>query len=99
MSMKQMRLFLATAVVVGLGATGRAADEYAVDPVHSAATFKISHLGLSWTHGRFKDVSGSFAIDQANPGGTRFELSAKVEGVSTDNAKRDEHLRGPDFFN
>ena len=64
MSMKQMRLFLATvlAAAVGLGATGRAADEYAVDPAHAAATFKISHLGLSWTYGRFKDVSGSFAI-------------------------------------
>jgi polyisoprenoid-binding protein YceI len=74
-----------------------AADDYALDTAHAGVTFKISHLGLSWTYGRFNDLSGSFSIDDA--GKCSFELSAKVESIDTGNKKRDEHLRGPDFFN
>ena len=80
-------------------ASAARADDYVVDPAHAAATFKISHIGLSWTNGRFKDLSGSFVIDRANPAATQLELTAKAESVDTDNAKRDEHLRSPDFFN
>jgi polyisoprenoid-binding protein YceI len=77
----------------------RAADDYQLDPVHTAVTFKISHLGLSWTYGRFNEVSGRFTIDSADPGRSTFALSMKPESVDTGNSKRDEHLRGPDFFN
>ena len=90
-----LALFVPVLVVPG---TLRA-DDYALDPAHTAVTFKVSHLGLSWTHGRFKDVSGSFSVDPANPAGTAFSLSIKVDSLDTDNAKRDEHLKSPDFFN
>jgi polyisoprenoid-binding protein YceI len=75
------------------------ADDYTLDAMHAAVTFKISHVGLSWTYGRFKDLSGSFTINATNPAATRFELTARAESVDTDNAKRDAHLRSPDFFN
>ncbi len=75
------------------------ADEYTIDAAHSAAVFRVSHIGLSWTYGRFKNLSGTFAIDPKNPDVTRFELSAKVDSIDTDNAARDGHLKGPDFFN
>jgi polyisoprenoid-binding protein YceI len=74
------------------------ADEFALDTAHAAVTFKVSHIGLSWTYGRFKQVSGNFAIDSSAPEATRFEVSAATESVDTDNAKRDEHLRSPDFL-
>lgn len=77
----------------------RAADNYAVDPMHSAVTFKISHLGLSWVHGRFNDVSGSFTIDPADASKCTFELTIKAQSIDTGNSKRDDHLRSPDFFN
>lgn len=75
------------------------ADEYTLDPAHAAVTFKVSHLGLSWTYGRFKDVSGGFSLDAANPTGNAFSLAVKVDSLDTDNGKRDEHLKSPDFFN
>jgi polyisoprenoid-binding protein YceI len=86
-------LFVALAVAA---APARAGDYYVLDPAHSAVTFKISHLGLSWTYGRFNDVSGGVALgdDKAS-----FVLNIKPESVDTGNAKRDEHLRSPDFFN
>jgi polyisoprenoid-binding protein YceI len=86
-------------VNVGGSVAVRAADNYQIDPVHTAVTFKISHLALSWTYGRFNDVSGRFTIDSADPGRSSFALSMKPESIDTGNSKRDEHLRGPDFFN
>jgi polyisoprenoid-binding protein YceI len=75
-----------------------AADEYNIDPMHSGVNFKISHLGLSWVYGRFNDYSGSFMIDP-DAGQCSFYLTIKTESIDTNNAKRDEHLRSPDFFN
>src|SRR5260370_637197 len=49
-------------VVLAAGPS-RAAENYAVDPVHSGVHFKISHFGLSWIYGRFDDFSGNFTID------------------------------------
>jgi polyisoprenoid-binding protein YceI len=81
-----------------LGAVPGRADDYAMDPVHGGVTFKISHLGLAWVHGRFNDFSGSFAIDP-DPDKCSFSMTIKTESIDTNNAKRDEHLRSPDFFN
>jgi polyisoprenoid-binding protein YceI len=89
-------------VVLGLlvvAAPARAADEFTLDAAHSAVSFKISHIGLSWTHGRFNDVSGSFTIDKDDPTKSAFALSIKTESIDTGVPKRDEHLRSPDFFN
>jgi polyisoprenoid-binding protein YceI len=76
----------------------RAADEYAVDNVHSGVTFKISHIGLAWVFGRFNEFSGNFTTD-ADETKCSFALAIKAETIDTNNSKRDEHLRGPDFFN
>jgi polyisoprenoid-binding protein YceI len=100
-----MRMSVSSGVVAGLlaGVLGTAAplraDEFTLDAAHAAVTFKISHLGLSWTHGRFNDLSGSFTIDKENPAKSTFALSIKTESIDTGVAKRDDHLRSPDFFN
>jgi polyisoprenoid-binding protein YceI len=41
-------------------------------------------------------VTGTFTIDPAK---TSFNLAIKTESIDTDNGKRDEHLKSPDFFN
>lgn len=77
----------------------RAADTYTVDPVHSSISFMISHAGISNIHGRFNDFSGKFTIDKADPAKSSFSLSIPIESIDTNNVKRDEHLRAPDYFN
>jgi len=74
------------------------ADEYVVDAAHASVTFKISHLGLSWIHGRFDDFSGGFSLND-DPGKCSFSLNIKTESIDTNNKQRDDHLRSPDFFN
>jgi polyisoprenoid-binding protein YceI len=93
-------LVLCLFCLVGIGvARAQETEEYSVDPDHSGLGFKISHLGLSWVHGRFDDLSGRFTLDRRNPANCSFELSAKTGSVDTNNRKRDDHLRSPDFFN
>jgi polyisoprenoid-binding protein YceI len=90
---------LAVAALVGSPLGARAADNYSLDPAHTGVSFKVEHMGLSWTHGRFNDVAGEFRVDGDNPSASRFELTIKTESLDTANKKRDEHLASPDFFN
>jgi polyisoprenoid-binding protein YceI len=86
-------------VLVMFSSAARAADTFTVDPVHSSISFMIPHQEISYIHGRFNQFSGKFVIDRADPSKSSFTLSIKVESVDTNNAKRDEHLRAPDYFN
>jgi len=76
----------------------QAADTYTVDPVHTAALFKIKNLGVSYTYGRFNDVSGTVAFDAANPAASKVDITIQAGSVDTFNQKRDAHLANPDFF-
>ena len=71
-----LKRFLAIACFAAFAATPvRAADEYTVDPVHSSVSFKISHAGLSWIHGRFNAFSGTFMIDADDAAKSSFALT------------------------
>jgi polyisoprenoid-binding protein YceI len=85
-------------LVMRLGSSARG-DDYVLDPYHSGVTFKIKHLDLAWVYGRFNDFSGEFLLDADNPEKSSFAMNIKVESVDTNNKKRDDHLRSPDFFN
>jgi polyisoprenoid-binding protein YceI len=74
------------------------ADDFTIDPYHSSISFQISHLGLTYVHGRFNEFSGSFNLDKTDPAKSSFNLTIKTASVDTNNAKRDTHLRSPDFF-
>lgn len=74
------------------------AADYTVDASHTSMIFGISHLGFSYTYGRFNTVAGQYTLDEANPAGASFELTIDAASIDTNDAKRDEHLRSPDFL-
>jgi polyisoprenoid-binding protein YceI len=98
-----MRSSLFAALVAGgfllVAAPAPAADEYRIDDMHNAVTFRISHMGLSWVYGRFNDISGTCTIDRGDPAACSFSMTIKAESIDTGNKARDTHLRSPDFFN
>ena len=55
-------------------------------------------MNTSHAWGRFNDLSGSFVLDEANPAATVLDFKVKTESIDTGNAKRDQHLKSPDFF-
>lgn len=96
-----MRTFRIVAVTVfaSLFSSGSQAQQYTLDPAHAAVTFQISHLGLSWTHGRFNKVTGEFTINKDAPDQSTFALTIDPNTIDTGNQQRDDHLKSPDFFN
>lgn len=86
-------------LLLGAAAKCGAADTYQVDPAHSFVMFRVKHMGIGYAYGRFDDLSGAFMFDSSNPSGLTFDLQVKADSVDSGNAKRDQHLKGPDFFN
>lgn len=96
--MKPLCLPLLSLVLLVGASSSRAADNFKLDPVHSSVSFKIEHAGVSFVHGRFNEMTGSFTLDP-DPSKCSFSLNCKVESVDTNNKARDKHLQGGDFFN
>lgn len=85
-------------LVIAAAAVALGADEYKIDAAHSSLLFKIKHLNVSNFYGRINDVSGTFVIDESDPEKCEFDITADVESIDTNNKKRDNHLKSPDFF-
>jgi polyisoprenoid-binding protein YceI len=94
-----LAMILVAGGTVAGGNAARAAETYLVDPIHSSISFMISHQKISNIHGRFNNFSGKITINSEDPSKSSFALSIPVESIDTNNAKRDEHLRAPDYFN
>ncbi|MFN0249167.1 MAG: YceI family protein [Kofleriaceae bacterium] len=77
---------------------GPIAGTYALDPIHSVVTFKIKHMNVSHTIGRFNKVEGSFTLD-GDLAKTKVEIKVAADSVYTADKKRDDHLKSPDFLN
>jgi polyisoprenoid-binding protein YceI len=92
-----MRFLLLTLVVVGLPVTALA-ESYTIDPMHSSVYFAINHLGFTTVYGRFDTFAGKVTVDWENGTGT-VEVTVDAASVDTNVAKRDDHLRSPDFLN
>src|SRR5207245_2037241 len=86
-------------LVVCFSAPIQAAETFVIDNVHSSVSFKAFHAGISWVHGRFDEVAGSFTLDSGDPSKCSFMLTLKVDSIDTNNKDRDKHLKSPDFFN
>jgi len=74
------------------------AESYTVDPAHTYPHFSISHMGFSTMHGRFDKSSGKVTLDRTAKTGS-VDIAIEASSVSTGFAKRDDHLKSPDFFN
>jgi len=69
-----------------------------IDPDHSSFQFKVRHLTVSNVKGDFTKVKGAVTIDDKDISNLNVELTIDAASVNTGHAKRDEHLRGSDFF-
>ena len=85
-------------VVSGLVATTAWATDYKIDPTHTSVGFKVKHLAISSVPGKFVDVKGSFSFDPAKIESSKAEAQIAVDSIDTNEAKRDDHLKSPDFL-
>jgi polyisoprenoid-binding protein YceI len=78
---------------------GLATGTYAIDGVHSSTLFRILHNRVANFYGRFNQIEGSLTWGGEDLSKAKVSVTIPMESVDTNDAKRDEHLRGPDFFN
>jgi polyisoprenoid-binding protein YceI len=72
-------------------------NTYEIDKAHSSIVFKVRHL-LGKVPGQFNAFSGSVTIDPDKRDSVNVTASIDVSSINTDEKKRDDHLRSPDFF-
>jgi len=77
----------------------RGDNDWVVDPVHSSVVFRVKHANASFFKGTFDVIEGTVSLDPAKPEASSVMLKIPVASVDTNDKKRDEHLKGPDFFN
>jgi polyisoprenoid-binding protein YceI len=69
-----------------------------IDASHSQATFSVKHMMISTVKGHFDVLSGQLHIDEAHPENSWVEAEVDAASINTRDAKRDGHLKSPDFF-
>ena len=75
-----------------------ASERFVFDDTHTDILFAVSHLGFSKTYGRFNRSEGLIVLDQSAPENSTVEVTIDASSIDTNLEKRDDHLRGGDFF-
>ncbi len=88
----------AALAVCFLAAGAAAAATYAIDATHSSVGFKVRHMMVSKVTGSFGEFSGTVDYVEGQPGQWSASATIVTASVNTNDAKRDAHLSGADFF-
>jgi len=69
-----------------------------LDPDHSTIEFRVAHMIVSKTTGRFTDYAGYVDMDAEAGTVKAIETTIKAGSVNTNHEKRDAHIRNVDFL-
>jgi len=99
--MKRLAPFLLTTVLALTSWQQAAAEDgtYEIDTAHSGITFQIMHNGVNYVPGMFTKFTGKIVFDEKDPTKNELDINIDTSSIYTGNMKRDQHLKGPDFFN
>ena len=97
--MLRKSLVVAVALSFLLAMPARSATPYTVDANHSNVGFTVSILGgLSKVSGKFASFSATIDYDENDIAKSSVTANIKADSIDTGIARRDEHLKSPDFF-
>ena len=71
---------------------------WTIDKNHSKVGFNVTHMAISEVEGKFNDFEGSVVSKSDDFNGAQVQFTAKTASIDTDNERRDNHLKSPDFF-
>ncbi|KAB2897728.1 MAG: YceI family protein [Kofleriaceae bacterium] len=71
---------------------------YTIDTSHSNVEFSIRHLVIARVRGRFTRFEGVLELDPTDITRSKVTADIEVASISTNEDKRDAHLRSADFF-
>jgi polyisoprenoid-binding protein YceI len=72
--------------------------EWRIDAGHSAASFSVRHNVVATVRGQLGRISGKVEYDGKDVKSVAADVAIDIKGISTQNERRDNHLRSADFF-
>lgn len=91
------RLAFAALALAALPALAQTST-WKLDSSHAHASFTVRHLVITNVRGEFGKTEGTLVLDEGDVTRSKVEATIDVASVNTREAKRDEHLKSPDFF-
>ena len=92
------RLWFAAVVMLATAVPVRAQSTWEIDPAHSSVGFSVRHMMISNVRGEFTKLSGTVKANERDLSESVVEATIDAASIDTRNAKRDDHLRSPDFL-
>jgi polyisoprenoid-binding protein YceI len=74
------------------------AATWTLDPAHTNVQFSVRHMMVSNVRGEFAKVAGTVQGDATAPASAVIEATIDAASINTRDAKRDAHLKSPDFL-
>lgn len=71
---------------------------YTIDPAHTRLGFVVRHLGFTKVRGSFESFEGTIKLDPEDLGTIEADVEIEASSITTNEVKRDNHLRSEDFF-
>jgi polyisoprenoid-binding protein YceI len=91
-------VLLALGVTLALASSAAAKPQvFAIDPVHSRVGFTVRHF-FTKVSGNFTQFQGQVSYDSDSPAGSGIRAEIDAASITTQNDRRDKHLKSSDFF-
>lgn len=90
---------LAAALLLLAAPALAAPAKYTFDPAHTQVIFAASHLGFSFSHGRFMKLGGFFTFDEAAPEASEISVTIDAASIDMGSEDWDRHMKNADFLN
>jgi polyisoprenoid-binding protein YceI len=90
------RAIFGTIAALSFLATCQASDTYNIDPMHSSVGFSVQHMVINKVRGKFSQFTGSVVVDGKAIQSAKGTI--QTGSIDTGIARRDTHLKSPDFF-
>ncbi|WP_342319566.1 YceI family protein [Corynebacterium mayonis] len=74
------------------------AGTWVIDPAHTNIGFTARHAMVTKVRGKFEEFDAKVIVDAEDPSKSHASAVIKTGSVNTNNADRDGHVRGADFF-
>lgn len=68
------------------------------DPAHTTAGFAVKHMMVTTVRGQFSKVNSTLHWNKDDPAKSSVDMKIDAASITTNNEKRDTHLKSPDFF-
>lgn len=75
------------------------ADKFSFDKAHTQIFFSVSHLGYSFSTGKFTGFDGSFHFNPDKPEQGKVDVTIDTNTITMDDEAWEKHLKNEDFFN